>query len=171
MSRNFVATPLGAASLWLDGEPCACDRIWEIPVRRGERFVDGNVRMAYRYEPDALSHVLECRIDSLRDCESSSASGERLEAIEANDGRSCLVVAVEYDFEDYAQGHDEYQYDYRASVCDLGVVVDLPADARAQWIVFGVSWVNEANDENVVNPWLAADPFGDRQRLRSGVLG
>ncbi len=47
--------------------------------------------------------------------------------------------------------------------------MELPADAKAQWIVFGVSWVEDFDDESRTSPRLVGDPGGDRLRLPTGV--
>lgn len=166
-----ISTPLGVVGLWLDGRPYAHDGLWEVVDRSDYATwhpVDGNVRIAHWHEPDGAAHTLACRLDPSHGCEGGFASGERLEATEIDDGRSRLVIAVEYDFEDYAQGYGEYEYDYQATAADLAATVELPADAKPQWIVFGVSWVEEVDDENGTNPWLVGDPNGDRLRMPMG---
>ena len=172
LSMGRIATPLGSVGLWLDGEPCAHDGMWEVFDRSDyalRHHVDGNVRIAYWHEPDGSDHVLECRLEPLNACEGCGAPGERLEATEIRDGHSELVIAVEYDCEEHAQGHGEHEYDYRASADGLAATVSLPADAKAQWIVFGISWVDEETEENETNPWLLGDPICDRLRLPVGV--
>lgn len=165
-----IETPLGRVGLWLDGRPFEPDGLWE--VFGGDDYaqrhhVDGNCRLAYWHESDGGTHVLECRLDPACPCEGSTESGERLEATEIEGAGAALVIAVEYDFEDYA--HGTYEYDYTATAGGLAAVVELPADAKAQWVVFGVSWVDEEDDENRVNPWLLGDPSGDRLKLPVGV--
>ena len=167
-----ISTSLGKVGLWLDGEPCERCDVWDVAGGSGlaARFpVDGNVRIAYRHEPDGAAHTLECRLDPSCECEGASASGERLEATEIDGGGSRLVIAVEYDFEEWAHGHGEHEYDYRASAVGLAATVELPSDAKSQWIVFGVSWVDEVDEKNGTNPWLAGDPGGDRLRLPVGA--
>ena len=167
-----IDTPLGAVGFWFDGSPCAHDGAWEVFDRSDYALrhpVDGNVRMAYWHEPDGAYHVLECRLDPSRECDGGGASGERLEATEIDGRGARLVIAVEYGFGDHAHGHGEHEYDYRADADGLAVTVELPADAKAQWVVFGISWVNRVDEENGTNPWLAADPLGDRLRLPVGV--
>lgn len=167
-----IDTPLGPIELWLDGSPCAHDGTWEVfgcSDYAKSHPVDGNMRIAYWHEPDDADHVLECRLEPVHACSGCGAPGERLEATEIRDGRSELVIAVEYDCGEYAQGHGEHEYDYRAFADGLTATVNLPADAKAQWIVFGVSWVNEATEDNEANPWLLGDPIGDRLRLPTGV--
>ena len=169
---RLIETPLGSVGLWLDGEPCPHDGAWEVIDLSDYALrhpVDGNVRIAYWHEPDGAGHALECRLESLCECEGGSTGGERLEATVIDGGEARLVIAVEYDFEDYAQGHGTYEYDYRADAGGLAVTVELPADAKAQWIVFGVSWVDRVDDENGTNPWLVGDPQGDRLRLPVGI--
>lgn len=168
---NHVATPLGNVALWLDGEPCEPDGIWQEPCfsrYAKDHPVDGNMRLSHRHEPDGRAHTLECRLTPTSDCEGFSASGERLEATQVEGGACILVIAVEYDFEDEAQGPGEYQYDYRATADGLAATVELPEDAKAQPIVFGVAWVAEASDDNKDNPWLVADPAGARNRMPKG---
>lgn len=167
-----VVTPLGSVGFRLDGEPCANDGAWEVVdtsdyARRHP--VDGNWRVAYWHEPDGAAHTLECRLDPSVECVGGSADGEMLEATEIDDGQTALVIAVEYDFEDYAHGHGEYEYDYTATADGHAVTVELPADAKAQWIVFGVSWLEGFDEESRTNPWLVGDPGGDRLRLPTGV--
>lgn len=132
-------------------------------------LVDSNWRIAYWHEPDGTAHVLECRLTPSHECESGNASGERLEAIEIDDGRTSLVIAVEYDFENRVHGHGEYEYDYVATADGYAVSVELPADAKEQWIVFGVSWLEGFDEQSKTNPWLMGDPGGDRLRLQTGV--
>lgn len=163
-----VVTPLGTVGLWLDGKPCVHDGMWEVAdasdyARRHP--VDGNWRIAYRHEPDGARHELECRLDPACACVGSNASGERLEATEIDDGRVVLVIAVEYDFEEHAHGHDQNEYDYTATADGCAIAVELPTDARAQWIVFGVSWVQDFDEQSRTNPWLMGDPCGDRLRI------
>ena len=167
-SMERITTPLGAVGLWLDGKPCAHDDLWEVSDRSDYALrhpVDGNVRIAYWHEPDGSDHILECRLVPTCDCEGDSDSGERLEAVCIDCVDARLVIAVEYDFEDYAHGHGKHEYDYRANADGFAVTVELPADAKAQWIVFGVSWVDVVDEESGTSPWLLADPQGDRLRL------
>ena len=171
-ASRLIDTPLGTVGLWLDGDPCTHDGMWEIfdcsdyALRHP---VDGNVRIAYWHEPDGAGHVLECKLTPIREWESGSDGGERLEATCIDGGGARLVIAVEYDFEEYAHGHGEHEYDYRADADGLAVTVELPSDAKAQWIVFGASWVDMVDEENGTNPWLMGDPQGDRLRLPVGV--
>ncbi|WP_417118837.1 hypothetical protein [Olsenella phocaeensis] len=165
---ELIEMPLGNVGLWLDNEPYSADGLWEVVDTSdyGTRHpVDGNMRIAYRHEPDGASHVLECRLDPSCACEGSMDSGERLEATEIEGGGTVLVIGVEYDFEDFAHGHGEHEYDYTATADGLTATVELPVDAKAQWIVFGVSWITGYDDESRTNPWLAVDPMGDRLKL------
>ena len=167
-----IVTPLGTVGLRLDGRPCAHDGSWEVVstsdyARRHP--VDGNWRVAYWHEPDGAPHVLECSLDPSRPCEGATEGGERLEATEVDDGNTVLVIAVEYDFEEHAHGHGRLEYDYTATADGLVATVELPADARAQWVVFGVSWVSGYDEGSRTNPWLVGDPGGDRDRLPVGV--
>ena len=167
-----IRTPLGNVGLRLDGSPCAIDGMWEsvdTPDYAKSHPVDGNWRIAYWHEPDGAAHVLECRLDPSVACVGGSASGERLEATEIDDEKTALVIAVEYDFEEYAHGHGEYEYDYVATADGCAATVELPADAKAQWIVFGVSWIEGFDEGSRANPWLVGDPGGDRLRLPAGV--
>ena len=169
---EHIATPLGTVGLWLDGRPWANHGAWErIDASGYARLhpVDGNWRIAYWHEPDGGAHTLECRLDPAVECEGGSASGERLEATEVDGGKTVLVIAVEYDFKDYAHGHGQYEYDHIAATDDFGAIVELPVDARAQWVVFGVSWVEDFDEESGVNPWLVGDPGGDRLKLAASV--
>jgi hypothetical protein len=79
------------------------------------------------------------------------------------------VIAVEYDFEEHAHGHGQNEFDYTAMADGYAVTVELPADAKAQWIVFGVSWVEGFDEQSRTNPWLVGDPCDDRLRLPTGV--
>lgn len=170
--NGHIATPLGAVGLWLDGVPYAHDGLWEVVDRSDYAMnhpVDGNVRIAYWHESDGNAHTLECGLTPSCECDCCPAGGERLEAIEIEGEGSALVIAVEYDFEESAHGHGEREYDYRATSGGLAVTVELPADAKAQWIVFGVAWVVKANDANRTNPWLVGDPGGERLQLPTGV--
>lgn len=79
------------------------------------------------------------------------------------------MIAVEYDFEEHAHGHGQNEFDYTAMADGYAVTVELPADANAQWIVFGVSWVEGSDEQSRTNPWLVGDPCDDRLRLPTGV--
>lgn len=169
---RHIRTPLGDVGLFLDGEPCATDGVWEVVGTSDyarNHPVDGNWRIAYWHEPDGTPHVLECSLAPSCACEGGGAGGERLEATEIDDGRTALVIAVEYDFEDYAHGHGRYEYGYTATAGGHAVTVELPANAKAQWIVFGLSWVEGFDEGSRTNPWLVGDPGGDRLRLPTGV--
>lgn len=156
-----IETPLGTVGLLLDGTPCDCTRVWEVAdasdyTRRHP--VDGNWRLAYWYEPGGSAHTLECRLDPCRACDGGPASGERLEAVEVDDGRTVLAIAVEHDFEDSGCG-------YSVVTDALAVTVSFPAGSKARWMVFGVSWLEGYDEDSRVNPWLMGDPGGDRDRL------
>lgn len=154
-------TPIGGVCLWVDGDPSVSDAHWESDGS-GEYAkahpVDGNCRIAYHHTPDGNPHVVECKLIPLRDCVQSPATGERLIAVEVNDDESTVIIGVEWD-------ECESVYDYVAGAIDYGVEVTLPAEAKEQWLVFGLAWVEEAADENATNPWLMGDPLGDRQNI------
>lgn len=154
------ATPLGGVCLWVDGEPTVSDAHWE-PDRDADYAarhpVDGNYRLAYRHVPDGEPHVVECRLAPLHSCECAPASGERLVAMEVGDGEATVSIGVEWD--------EAGGYDYRACVAGFGITVELPASASEQWLVFGLAWVEETTEENATNPWLMADPCGDRENV------
>lgn len=157
------ATPIGGVCLWVDGEPTVSDAHWE-PDCEGDYAtchpVDGNYRLAYRHVPDGRSHVVECRLAPLHGCECNVATGERLVALEVDDGESTVSIGVEW---------DETGYDYRARVTDFGITIELPAGTGEQWVVFGLAWVEETTEENAANPWLMADPYGDRENVPDGA--
>lgn len=153
-------TPLGGVCLWVDGDPSVSDVHWE-PDCNGDYAsrhpVDGNLRLAHRHVPDGYPHVVECKLEPLHGCECALATGERLMALEIDDGESTVSIAVEWG--------EEGGYDYCAFVTDFGIAVELPADADEQWVVFGLAWVEETTGENADNPWLMADPCGDRENV------
>ena len=112
---------------------------------------------------DGRRHVVECRLSPTHACESTPATGERLQAVEVTDGVATLIIGVEWDV-----GSDAY--DYVAHTIDNGVSVEIPGHAKGQWLVFGLSWVENTTEENAYNPWLMGDPVGDRDHVpRSGV--
>ena len=159
-------TPLGGVCLCSDGEPVVPCAFWE-PGAEGayaaSHPVDGNWRLAYRHEMDGKRHVVECRLVPTHACESTHATGERLQAVEVTDGVATLIIGVEWDV-----GSDAY--DYVAHTIDNGVSVEIPGHAKGQWLVFGLSWVENTTEENACNPWLMGDPVGDRDHVpRSGV--
>ena len=158
-------TPLGGVCLWVDGDPTVSDAHWE-PEGSGDYAVrhpvDGNYRLAYRHVPDGREHVVECKLDPLHGCECGLAMGERLIALEVNDGKSTVCIGVEWD--------EESGYNYAAFVTAFGIAVTIPADAREQWIVFGLAWVEETSEENLDNPWLMADPLSDRNNVPDSAV-
>ena len=161
---EHIATPLGCVGLFLDGKPCAHDGVGEIVdtsdyARRHP--VDGNWCIAYQHEPDGSSHTLECRLSPTCPCEGGPASGERMEAVEIEGNGAVLVIAVEDNSEELARDHGVSVDGYIAKERGLATIAELPASAKAQRIVFGVSWVNAATEQNRTNPWLVGDPGGD----------
>lgn len=154
-------TPIGGVCLWVDGDPSVSDAHWE-PDGGSEYAithpVDGNYRIVYHHIPDGKEHVIECKLVPLHDCVQGPATGERLVAVELNDGESTVVIGVEWD-------DCEGVYDYAAGIVDYGVEITLPAEAKEQWLVFGLAWVEETTEENATNPWLMGDPLGDRQNV------
>lgn len=158
-------TPLGGVCIWVDGWPVVSDVHWE-PGCDGDYAarhpVDGNFRLAYRHVPDGGAHLVECKLEPLHECECSHATGERLVAIEIVDGESTVCIGVEWE--------EGSGYDYRARVTEFGIAVELPASASEQWVVFGLAWVEETTEENATNPWLMADPRGDRDVVPDGAI-
>ena len=159
------STPLGGVCLWVDGDPTVSDAHWE-PDDNGDYAVrhpvDGNYRLAYRHAPDGHEHMVECKLDPLHGCECSLATGERLMALEVDDGESTVSIGVEW--------NEEGGYDYSACVTDFGVAVTIPADAAEQWVVFGLAWVDETTEENAEYPWLMADPLSDRNNVPDSAV-
>ena len=47
----------------------------------------------------------------------------------------------------------------------MAATVEFSEVSKAQWIVFGVAWVENYTEENRAHPWLVADPVGDRKKL------
>ena len=68
-----------------------------------------------------------------------------------------MFIGVEWD-------DAEGGYDYRAELEDFGVAATIPSDAKEQWIVFGLSWVEKTTEENATNPWLMGNPTRTTER-------
>jgi|GEM_PF-1427857 len=154
------STPLGGVCLWVDDEPTVSDAHWEHEddsdyARRHP--VDGNYRIAYHHVPDGASHQVKCLLSNLHECDHGYAGGERLVGIEISDEEATVFIGVEWD-------DAEGGYDYRAELEDFGVAATIPSDAKEQWIVFGLSWVEKTTEENATNPWLMGNPTRTTER-------
>jgi hypothetical protein len=122
---------------------------WQHPV-------DANMRMVWHFSADGHRHVLECRLKPSVPCESGAACGERMEAIEFDNGRTVLVAAAEWDFEENEK-YPHGEWDYTVEAFEDGLRFEFDEMSRGRDVVIGLAWLTGYDDNNRVNPWLMVD--------------
>jgi hypothetical protein len=139
-----LETPVGQVSMVLDGAPVDFE---VFDFKTGSEFeqqhpVDANKRVVWHFSADGHRHALECRLKPSVPCESGTASGERMEAIEFDSGRTILAIAAGWDFEENEK-HPHGEWDYTVEAFDEGLRFGFDEMSRSRDVVIGLAWLTD----------------------------
>lgn len=144
------STPFGQIEIRIDDVPIPYTAVdWSDPRWPD---LDGWFFITILFEPDGKPHTIACVI---RDCaqgvKSCVESGEKLEL------QSFFRENVKLSIGTEGERVTDF-YDYDVEYLKNGMAYRILPRTKTSRFVFGVAWMNECNDDNYNQTWLAADP-------------
>ncbi len=158
----MLNTPLGTIEIKIDGKEANYDYM-EIPKDKNCLELDGRYAIIISYIPDGKTHKISCCIkDYIPSDEDFIEPDERLELISLCKPPCKLSAGTEGESWYICDGELYAEYDYDIEYLKTGMQYDIFPETKTKKYVFGIAWMNEANEENEVQTWFGADPFSFR---------
>ncbi|MDO4280536.1 MAG: hypothetical protein Q4C56_02790 [Peptococcaceae bacterium] len=160
----MLLTPLGEIEILFDNEEIEYDYTALLCDPSSFPDLDGRFFIKLNFKPDGKRHTISCRIKGhIPNSNDDIESGENLELKSFYRGTTKLSIGMEGDsgyFIDGTRASDTYDYDN--DYLPDGVEYIVLGTTETEEYVFAIAWIDPFTEENEIQTWEGADPYGIR---------